>query len=64
MLLDTRKLKVGMTRTEVEAVTPLSKHINRTVVEGRSIEQWVFKRGPGSYVYLYLENGILTGWQD
>jgi len=63
-VINTSKLHVGMTKPEVEAATPLAKTVNRTVVRGVTMEQWVFKNAAGMPVYLYLENGILVGWQD
>ena len=33
--------------------------INRTVILGGAHEQWVY-----SSSYVYLDNGVITGWQD
>lgn len=64
-VVSTSRLRVGMTKAEVEAVEPYPQKINRTVVGNVVHEQWVFKNAiSGSMVYLYFENGILVGWQD
>lgn len=59
------KLKVGMPVGELLGVLPRPYEINRTVLKNTIHEQWIYKRPmSGGYVYLYLENDVLEGWQD
>jgi len=63
-VIDTGKLNVGMTRQEVDAVTPLPQRVHRTVTQGIVYEQLVYINSfTMATVYLYMENGILVAWQ-
>ena len=64
-VIDTSKLNIGMTRQEVDAVTPLPQRVHRTVTQGIVYEQLVYINSfTMATVYLYMENGVLVGWQD
>jgi hypothetical protein len=54
------KMELDMTKEMVIAICGNPKDIKRTVKTTGVHEQWIY----GGGVYLYLENGILTSWQD
>ena len=55
-------LMVGMTADQVRRSWGSPYKINRTAVSGVVTEQWCYSRGGSAYAY--LDNGVLTGWQD
>lgn len=60
MLIRYSQVRIGMTRTQVEASWGDPEDINRSVGSWGVHEQWVYPNGK----YLYFEDGILTSWQD
>lgn len=56
------KAFIGMSRDQVKASVGKPKEINRTVGRWGTQEQWVYGDSPSSY--LYLDNGVLTSFQD
>ena len=56
-----KSLHIGMTEKEVLAVIGLKPDsVNTTMVGSIEDEQWVYD---ASNLYIYFENGKLTGWQ-
>lgn len=55
-----KQVRIGMTPAQVRAAWGNPEDINRTIVPGRVIEQWVYDSG----AYVYLENGVVTGIQN
>lgn len=53
------KVMTGMNPEQVRAAWGRPEHINRTVIPGRTTEQWVY-----GDTYLYFDDGLLTSWQD
>jgi len=51
---------IGMTKEMLRASWGYPEDVNRTVLSGLVTEQWVYSMG----VYVYLENGVVTAWQD
>jgi len=63
------KIVIGMTAEHVQASRGWPNKINRSVGSWGVHSQWVYEEGGGIYTlpdvtYLYLENGVLTSWQD
>jgi hypothetical protein len=62
------KIAIGMTPEQVRASWGDGPwKINRTVVRGEVIEQWIWNipnQWTAGKPYLYFENGRLAGWQD
>lgn len=54
-----KKIKIGMTKEEVELSWGKPSDINRTVTQYSTHEQWVYGKQ-----YLYFEDNILNSWQD
>jgi len=54
-------LKIGMTRNKVWSILGNPTTKNRTTSVYGESEQWVYRYRD---LYIYFENGILTGWQD
>lgn len=59
----TKKVCVGMTKSQVLASWGAPSQINRTVGSWGNHEQWVYRRGSYTNQYLYFENGKLTSYQ-
>lgn len=59
-LINSGRIKLGMTKEEVKQAWGEPRKINRNVGSYGVHEQWVYSSGK----YLYFENGILTSWQD
>jgi hypothetical protein len=65
----TSRLYVGMTRAELQKVMPYPSDINTTRTESGTREQicWNTQPSTSKYrmkpVYVYVDNGIVTGWQ-
>jgi len=55
------KTQVGMNVQEVIFTSGSPDKINRTVVGGHEMEQWIYER---EGLYLYIENGKLTSFQQ
>lgn len=53
------RIKIGMTREQAVLAWGKPQDINRTVTANHTREQWIYND-----VYVYFNNGILTGWQD
>lgn len=53
------KFRIGFTADQVRAAVGPPYRINRTGNREGVREQWVYPGG-----YLYLEDGVLTSWQD
>lgn len=51
---------IGMTKEMLGESLGHPQDINRTVTAGNVSEQWVYGRGR----YVYLDNNIVTSWQD
>lgn len=54
------KISIGMTRDQVLESLGQPQDDNRTVVPGSVHEQWVYGVG----LYVYIDDGIVTGWQN
>jgi len=54
------QIAIGMTTDMLIASWGFPEDINRTVMAGLVSEQWVYGKG----VYVYLDNGVVTSWQD
>lgn len=65
-LANINQLFIGMSTVQAVGAIGSPDHINRTVTASGKYEQWVYskRRQIGDAVYLYFENGVLTGWQD
>lgn len=61
--LTTDKLKIGMTSDQVLEVWPRPNKANHTVNTRGTRDQWVYNRGRDR-IYLYFQDGVLTGWQE
>lgn len=58
------KVFIDMTKEQVLASWGKPDDINRTVTKFGTHEQWVYNYGIGINTYLYLENNVVTSWQD
>ncbi len=56
------RLKIGMTKKEVIECMGNPYDINKTTNSSGVREQWVY--GSVGSIYVYIENGIVTSWQD
>ena len=56
-----RKLNLGMTATYIREHAGYPERINRDVGVWGVKEQWIYNNGE---LYLYLDNGKLTSWQE
>jgi hypothetical protein len=59
-IYDKRFYEIGMSKDDVLFSMGFPNDINRTVTENSKSEQWVYDNG----VYVYLENGVVTSFQD
>jgi len=59
-LIDEGKIQLGMTKEMVEDSWGKPNDIRRSVGSWGVHEQWIY----GDYVYIYIENDIVTSWQD
>jgi hypothetical protein len=60
-----RSLELRMPAEQVLELWGPPSDINRTVIStGDVSEQWVYYYTQYDAIYLYFENGRLTGWQD
>jgi hypothetical protein len=57
--ISNKNVHIGMTTEQVKAAWGRPETLNRTVSSGTVSEQWVY----GS-TYLYIENGVMTSYQD
>jgi hypothetical protein len=56
-----RKLWAGMSKVQLQAAWGQPKSIDKNYTYGSNSEQWVYgSMGP----YVYVENGIVTSWQE
>jgi hypothetical protein len=58
------KIMVGMSAAKVRHAWGQPSTINRSMVAGRSHEQWVYRLGNRDTQYVYLENDRVTSWQQ
>jgi len=58
------KILLGMTKSMVIASFGYPDDINRTVTINGTHEQWIYGEDIRFMKFLYLDNGILTSWQD
>ena len=58
-LVIARRFRIGFTKNQLLAAIGSPKKINRTVTRYGVREQWIY----GS-VYVYLDDGIVTAFQD
>ncbi len=58
------RVMAGMSADQVRIAWGRPTSINRSVSAGSVHEQWVYRHGPGSAQYIYLENGRVTSWQN
>ncbi|MEX0686784.1 MAG: hypothetical protein WD267_10195 [Balneolales bacterium] len=56
-------IRIGMTKEMVRAAMGSPSDINRTVTASRISEQWVYGTTRNRF-YVYIENGIMTSFQD
>jgi hypothetical protein len=69
---ETGALRLGMDREEVRQACGEPQNVNRSMTYGNYREQWVYYyfdiwlgyRPDIAMVFLYFDNGKLTGWQD
>jgi hypothetical protein len=59
-LYNSQEIGIGMDKIKVVISMGFPNDINRTVTENSKSEQWVYDNG----VYVYLENGEVTSFQD
>lgn len=59
-----RHVAIGMTAEQCTAAWGAPQKINRTVYSNHDREQWIYGREFGHEVYLYLEDGVMTSFQD
>jgi hypothetical protein len=59
-----RRVDFGMPSASVICAWGLPNDINRTMLKGRTDEQWVYERREGESRYVYLENHVVTALQD
>lgn len=57
------RIAMGMTAEQARLSFGEPTNINRSVGSWGVHEQWVYG-GTGSRVYVYLENGVVTSWQN
>lgn len=50
---------IGMSADEVRTAWGDPTKINRTISEGATSEQWVYRRGRAPAQYVYVENGVV-----
>jgi hypothetical protein len=61
MRIINRKLWAGMTKVQLQAAWGQPRTIDKNYTFGINSEQWVYgTMGP----YVYLENGVITSWQE
>jgi len=61
--IENKKILMGMTKEAIRLSWGKPRRINRTVGSWGIHEQWIYGKFPNA-PYLYLENGLVTGWQD
>jgi hypothetical protein len=59
-LYDSQEIGIGMDKIKVVVSLGFPNDINRTVTENSTDEQWVYDNG----IYVYLEDGEVTSFQD
>jgi len=55
---------IGMDNIELLYSAGLPDDVNTTTTQNGSQEQWVYKGGGSHTMYVYLENKVVTSWQD
>lgn len=58
------RVMAGMSADQVRIAWGQPTSINRSVSAGSVREQWVYRHGPGNSQYIYLEDGVVTSFQD
>ncbi len=61
-MVSCRMVGLGMTTEQIRASWGSPEDINRTVGSWGVHEQWVYHSPYGPYVY--IEDGVVTSWQD
>ncbi len=61
-----KRIWIGMTAEQCEASLGKPYKVHRTGTAGGTAEQWVYANRINyrPYLYVYFEEGKLTGWQD
>lgn len=59
-----KKIRIGMTETGLLCSWGTPVEINRDVSSYGVSKQFVYSAGGDSEIYVYVENGIIDGWQD
>ena len=60
-LIREQKVQMGMRSELLRCIFGYPSDINRTVTQYGTSEQWVFRN---SGWYVYVENGVVTSWQN
>ena len=59
------ELYVGMSVQDLQSICARPTSVDRSTDANGVHEQWYYNRGPYmSKVYLYIDNGELTSWQE
>lgn len=56
------RIMAGMSSYQVQVAWGKPTSINKSFIAGEIHEQWVYRRGPGEAQYVYLEDGVVTGF--
>lgn len=59
-----KNVVIGMTAEQVRLSIGKPTTVNRTVTAAGVREQWVYRSSLYNTRYIYLENGVVTSWQD
>ncbi|MFC1666369.1 hypothetical protein ACFL0P_00665 [Candidatus Omnitrophota bacterium] len=59
-----KRIDIGMTSQELIASWAYPRRIGRTVTDYGTREQWIYDPLGDYRTYVYLENDIVTDWQD
>lgn len=60
----TAGLEIGMPRARIIELYGEPDDINKTVLESSIREQFVYDQPDNERLYIYVENGELTAWQE
>lgn len=56
------RITAGMSSYQVQIAWGKPTSINRSFIADQIHEQWVYRRGPGDAQYVYLKDGVVTGF--
>lgn len=59
-----RRFGMGMTAAQLRASLGAPNDVNRTVTRYGTHEQWIYGEPISGATYIYLEDGIITSWQN